>query len=70
MYVCLCRGIREETVRELGRKGVVGSEELTGALGLDHPDNCGRCMLAIDDFVEIASIEVDPVHANVSLVDA
>ncbi len=36
MYVCICKAIREDTVRELGRCGVLESAQLAGALGLDQ----------------------------------
>lgn len=68
MYVCICKAIREDTVRELGRCGIVESAELAGALGLDAPDCCGRCIRRIDDFVELAcDVDSQPEHGIVSL---
>lgn len=54
MYVCICNGVREETVRELGRCGVHEPAKLASALGLDSPGCCGRCIRNIDRFVELA----------------
>ena len=66
MYVCICKAIREETVREMGRCGVVESGDLAGALGLDHPECCGRCLRTIDRFVQLASdLEIEPEHGMV-----
>lgn len=71
MYVCICKAIREDTVRELGRCGVVESSQLAGALGLDQPECCGRCIRSIDRFVELAcDVEIEPEHGMVSVVGA
>ena len=71
MYVCICRAIREDQVRDLGRRGIVESGQLTGALGLDGPGCCGRCIRSIDRFVELASdTDIEPEHAQVSLLGA
>jgi bacterioferritin-associated ferredoxin len=67
MYVCICKAIREDTVRELGRCGVLESGQLAGALGLDSPECCGRCIRTIDRFVELASdAEIEPELSVVS----
>src|SRR5688572_24603298 len=71
MYVCICKAIREDTVRELGRCGVLESAQLAGALGLDAPECCGRCIRTIDRFVELASdVEIEPERGMVSGVVA
>jgi bacterioferritin-associated ferredoxin len=71
MYVCICKAIREDTVRELGRCGVLESAQLAGALGLDTPECCGRCIRSIDRFVELASdTEIEPEHGMVSSAKA
>jgi bacterioferritin-associated ferredoxin len=67
MYVCICKAIREDTVRELGRCGVLESAQLAGALGLDSPECCGRCIRSMDRFVELASdTEIEPERGMVS----
>ena len=67
MYVCICKAIREDTVRELGRCGVIESAQLAGALGLDAPECCGRCIRTIDRFVDLAcDHEIEPEHGMVS----
>ena len=56
MYVCLCKGIKEADVQELGRAGVTCPKILASTLGIDDKDNCcGRCLSNISDFVAIAS---------------
>ena len=56
MYICLCKGIREADVQELGRAGVTCPKMLASALEIDDKDNCcGRCLNNISSFVAIAS---------------
>jgi len=56
MYVCICKGIREKDVQELGRAGVTCPKVLASTLEIDDKDNCcGRCLNNISDFVAIAS---------------
>jgi bacterioferritin-associated ferredoxin len=59
VYICLCRGIKETDVRELGRAGVVCPEALTTALGVDQEDCCGRCARNIEELVALATSELD-----------
>ena len=58
MYVCLCRGITEGRVRQLGREGVTCPEALACTLGIDEPGCCGRCLKNIDSLVAIAETEL------------
>lgn len=58
MYVCLCRGITESRVKQLGRDGVACPRALAKALGIDDPGCCGRCMKKIDRFVALAEAEL------------
>lgn len=61
MFMCICKGIREDDVRQLGRAGVTCPKTLAGTLGIDDEDNCcGRCLNNISDFVELASGEHAP----------
>ena len=56
MFVCVCKGIKESDVQELGQCGIVCPKALASQLEIDDEDNCcGRCMSNIGDFVEIAS---------------
>jgi bacterioferritin-associated ferredoxin len=55
VYICLCKGISESQVRELGQAGVCSANALASALGLEEDEVCGRCMQNIDDFVAIAA---------------
>jgi bacterioferritin-associated ferredoxin len=71
MYICICKAIREDTVRELGRCGVLESAQLAGALGLDSPEVCGRCIRSMDRFVELAcDPEIEPESGMVSTAAA
>ena len=56
MFVCVCKGIKESDVQELGQRGVVCPKALAAQLEIDDEDNCcGRCLNNINDFVAIAS---------------
>lgn len=57
MYICLCRGIRESDVCELGRAGLVCPEALAATLGIDEPGCCGRCIQSINELAALASNE-------------
>lgn len=59
MYVCLCKGITEADVRELGRAGIVEPEALAGALGIDQKGCCGRCVRDIEELVSLAASETN-----------
>jgi bacterioferritin-associated ferredoxin len=54
MYICLCKGITDSQVRNLGREGIVGSEALAAKLGIDRDDCCGRCVRRLADFLSLA----------------
>ena len=54
MYVCLCKGITESQVRELGRAGKCTADELAAELGILEKGCCGRCARNIEDFVMLA----------------
>jgi len=57
MYICVCKGIKESDVEDLGRAGVTCPKQLAATLGIDDDDACGRCLDKIYDLVSIASIE-------------
>ena len=57
MYICVCKGITESDVEDLGRAGITCPKQLAAALGIDDDDTCGRCFDNISDLVTIASIE-------------
>lgn len=54
MYICLCKGITDSQVRNLGRAGVVCPEALAAKLGIDQDDCCGRCLSGISDLLSLA----------------
>lgn len=63
MYVCICKGIRESDVHELGRSGITCPKAIASSLGIDDKDNCcGRCLKKVCNFVKIAA-EAHPHHS-------
>jgi bacterioferritin-associated ferredoxin len=54
LYVCLCRGVTEAKVRELGEAGFTSASSLAAALRLKDDDCCGRCLHEIEPLVAIA----------------
>jgi bacterioferritin-associated ferredoxin len=59
MYVCLCRGLKEEDLRCAARSGCASPEALIARLELDADDCCGRCARDIDALVELAAAFTD-----------
>ena len=58
MYICVCKGIKESDVEDLGRAGITCPKKLAASLGIDDDDdNCGRCLDNMSDLVTIASRE-------------
>ncbi len=57
MYLCVCKGIKESDVEDLGRAGITCPKQLAATLGIDDDDACGRCLDKIHDLVTIASSE-------------
>ena len=67
MYVCLCRGLKEQDVRSALREGHTTREALIARLGWDDPRCCGRCARQADRFVLLTVEEAlkpvaDPVR--------
>lgn len=58
MYICLCKGISESRVRELGQAGICSEAELASALGLAEDGVCGRCLRHIEELVALASSDL------------
>ena len=55
MYVCICKGIRECDLRELGQAGITCPKTIARTLGIDDKENCcGRCIKKVGQFVKIA----------------
>lgn len=54
MYVCLCKGITESRVRELGQQCEGCPELLATALGIDDDACCRRCIRNIRGLIELA----------------
>ncbi len=66
MFICICKGIKEEDVRALGRAGVTCPNKLASTLEIDDEDNCcGRCINNLGDFVTLASEEQVPCRSSV-----
>ncbi len=62
MYVCLCKGITEADVRELGCGGAWAPELLAATLGIDEESCCGRCARNIQELVALAASETEVLH--------
>jgi bacterioferritin-associated ferredoxin len=54
VYLCLCKGITESEVEQVGRQGILGAAELIEVLGLDDELCCGNCALEIHAFQAVA----------------
>jgi bacterioferritin-associated ferredoxin len=54
MYVCLCKGISEDHVRQLGEWGITQPADLIAILELDDETCCGRCASEVERFVDLA----------------
>lgn len=54
MYVCLCKGITESKLREVGRSCEGCPELLASALGLDDEECCRRCIRNIRGLAAMA----------------
>ncbi len=58
MYICICKGIKESDVRNLGREGITCPKKLANSLELNDKKNCcGRCIKNICRFVDLAKEE-------------
>jgi bacterioferritin-associated ferredoxin len=60
MYACVCLGVTEADVRRAGRNGARSAEALVRVLGLDQATCCGRCLLHIEEFVDLAHEDLPP----------
>ena len=66
MYICICKGIRESDVQDLGKAGVTCPKKIACALELNDKKNCcGRCIKNISKFVELAKEEHSRSHSPV-----
>jgi bacterioferritin-associated ferredoxin len=55
MFICICKGIKESDVRELGQAAITCPKQLADFLGLNDKKNCcGRCIKNISKFVALA----------------
>jgi bacterioferritin-associated ferredoxin len=59
MYVCLCRGVTEADLRELGAAGFTTAAAISAALRLRDEDCCGRCQREIELLVSVACDQRD-----------
>lgn len=58
MYICICKGIKESDVRELGQALITCPKVIADTLGLNDKKNCcGRCIKNISKFVALAEEE-------------
>ena len=55
MYICLCKGISESKIRELGLAGICSPDALARTLGLEEEDVCGRCLRNIEALTALAT---------------
>jgi bacterioferritin-associated ferredoxin len=55
VYICLCKGITESQVRELGRAGICSPEALARTLGLEEDGVCGRCLRNMEALMALAA---------------
>jgi len=55
LFICICKGIKESDVRELGQAAITCPKQLANSLGLNDKKNCcGRCIKNISKFVALA----------------
>jgi bacterioferritin-associated ferredoxin len=57
VYICLCKGISEAKIRELGLAGICSPDALARALGLEDEGVCGRCIRNIEALTALATRE-------------
>ncbi len=66
MFICICKGIRESDVQELGKAGVTCPKKLASALELNDKKNCcGRCIKNISKFAALAKEEFSSAQSPV-----
>jgi bacterioferritin-associated ferredoxin len=68
VYICLCKGISESQVRELGLAGICSADALVATLGLEEEGVCGRCRRNIEALVALATREAT-VRGQPALLD-
>ena len=64
MYVCLCKGLKENDIRQAASSGLVNAESAITAFGLDDEDCCGRCARNIHELVAIATANANDGQQN------
>ena len=69
MYVCVCNGVKDSQVREVGSRGVVDAEALVKAFHLDDPESCGRCFANVAAFQALARGELEPSQFGAAFWD-
>jgi bacterioferritin-associated ferredoxin len=57
VYICLCKGISESKIRELGLAGICSADALARTLGLEEEGVCGRCIRNIEALTALATHE-------------
>jgi len=57
VYICLCKGISESQVRQLGLVGICSPDALARALGLEEEGVCGRWLRNIEALTALATRE-------------
>jgi bacterioferritin-associated ferredoxin len=55
MYICLCKGITEDHVRQLGEWGITQPTDLIDVLELEDKACCGKCARNVGQFADLAS---------------
>ena len=69
MYICLCRGLTESDIQQVGQAGIVEAERLVEVLGLNDDECCGRCARDIQELVDLATCKLalqcpNPAHCR------
>jgi bacterioferritin-associated ferredoxin len=67
VYICLCKGITESQVRQLGLAGICSPDALARTLGLEEEGVCGRCLRNIEALTALATSEA-PLRGHSALL--
>ena len=57
MYLCICQAVTVAEVRKLAEAGVRDFDELVARFSLGHDDNCGTCLVVLENLLN----EIRPV---------
>lgn len=51
MYLCICQAVTVAEVRKLAEAGVRDFDEIVARFSLGHDDNCGTCLMVLEDLL-------------------